>query len=397
MVRGKLVSRPLVVYDSPQIMRRTYIWQRDDWPRFRYDNQRLSAALAVARFGQGEVLGAVRALDLDQRSGVELGARTEDVVDTSAIEGEVLNRASARSSVARRLGLDAGGVPTDARSEGVTAMILDATREHAAPLTVARLFGWQAGLFPIELGRDPLVAVGRFRNDAAGPMQVVSGRIDAPTVHYEAPPASRIAAETERFIAWFEAPQHADGLLYAGLAHLWFVTLHPFDDGNGRIARAIADMALSRDERSPFRYVSMTARIAREKRAYYDQLERAQRGDLDVTEWLAWFLHCYQRATQATLEAIDRVLARSRFWSNAHGAGLSERQKLVLARLLEDDWEGNLTAPKYAKLAKVSDDTAQRDIADLVRKRLLLKQPGGSKKTAYALQQFDAYARRTYS
>jgi Fic family protein len=208
-------------------------------------------------------------------------------------------------------------------------------------------------------------------------------------VHYEAPPASRIAAETERFIAWFEGPHRDDGLIVAGLAHLWFVTLHPFDDGNGRVARAIADMALARDDKSPVRYVSMTARIAREKRAYYDRLERAQRGDLDVTEWLAWFLECYQRATQATLEAIDRVLARSRFWSHAHGAGLSERQKHVLTRLLEDDWEGHLTAPKYAKLAKVSDDTAQRDIVDLVRKRLLVKQPGGSKKTAYALRRFD--------
>jgi Fic family protein len=205
-------------------------------------------------------------------------------------------------------------------------------------------------------------------------------------VHYEAPPASRIEEEVQRFLRWFDAPPAQDGLVFAGIAHFWFVTLHPFDDGNGRIARAIADMALSRDEQSPYRFVSMTAQIAREKGAYYDHLERAQRATLDITEWLVWFLDCYARATHATLTIVDGVLARSRFWTRAHHLGVSARQTKVLQRLLEDGWEGVLTAQKYAKLTGVSDDTAQRDIADLVAKDLLAKNPGGSKRTSYVLR-----------
>ncbi len=370
-------------------MRRTYIWERPEWPRFEYVLDRLLEPLGAARHGQGEVRGAVRSLGVPHVQVVELDARTEDVVETSAIEGELLSRQSVRSSIARRLGLESGAPPSDARVEGVSQMIWDATRNHAEPLTLARLSAWHSGLFPPELGARAHLAVGRFRDDTSGPMQVVSGRIDRPTVHYEAPPADRLGAEMERFIAWFNAPHAEDGLIRAGLAHFWFVTVHPFDDGNGRIARAIADMALSRDEGSPLRPVSMTGQIAREKAAYYDRLEQAQRGTLDVTEWLVWFLECYRRATQATLKTIDAVLGRARFWSHAHLVELSARQRKILSRLLEDDWQGYLTAGKYAKLTGVSDDTAQRDIADLLEKNLLHKNPGGSKKTSYSVRGFE--------
>lgn len=321
-----------------------------------------------------------------------MDARTEDAVETSAIEGATVSRSSVRSSVARRLEAAGAGAATDPYAEGVTSMILDATRKHAEGLTLERLFGWQAGLFPRARGASSRTTVGAFRDDASGPMQVVSGRVDAPIVHYEAPPAGRLRDEMEHFITWFNGPPAIDGLVFAGIAHLWFVTIHPFDDGNGRIARAIADTALSRAEQSPFRYVSMTAQIAREKNAYYEHLERAQRGDLNVTPWLKWFLECYYRATQRSLETINNVPARSKFWSHAHEAGISARNKYVLERLLEDDWQGFLTTPKYAKLANVSLDTAQRDIADLALKQLIVRNPGGSKKTSYSLRSFDDWA-----
>ncbi len=357
-----------------------------------FDLERLVGPLGRAHFGQGEIQGVVRNLGFVQRQNIEVDARTEDAVETSAIEGEAISRPSVRSSVARRLGAAGAGAPSDPYAEGVTAMILDATRNHDEDLTLSRLFDWHIGLFPTALGVDPRVTMGGFRNDASGPMQVVSGRVDAPKVHYEAPPAARIYEDMERFIAWFNAPLTIDGLLFAGIAHLWFVTLHPFDDGNGRIARALADTALSRDEQSPFRYVSMTAQIARERNAYYDHLEHAQRGDLNVTDWLIWFLECYYRATQRSLETVTNVLARSRFWSHAHEAGISARNKHVLERFLEDERQGYLTAPKYAKLANVSLDTAQRDIADLAQKQLIIRNPGGSKKTSYSLRSFDDWA-----
>jgi Fic family protein len=373
-------------------MRRTYIWEHPAWPKLTYDPERLVEPLSRACFSQGEIQGAARNLGFDERQNIEVDVRTEDAVETSAIEGAAVSRPSVRSSVARRLGAAGAGAAADPYAEGVTAMILDATRNHADDLTLGRLFSWHAGLFPTALGVDLRVRAGDLRNDESGPMQVVSGRVDAPTVHYEAPPAGRIREETERFIKWFNAAQALDGLVFAGIAHLWFVTLHPFDDGNGRIARAIADMALSRDERSPFRYVSMTAQIAREKNAYYDHLEHAQRGDLNVTDWLIWFLECYRRATQKSLETIAKVLARSKFWSHAHEAEITARHKHVLERFLEDDWQGFLTAPKYAKLANVSADTAQRDIAELAKKQLIVRNPGGSKKTSYALRAFDDWA-----
>jgi Fic family protein len=363
-----------------------YIWEEPSWPEFRYQRERLSGPLADARFGQGQVQGALRSLGAPDLRVLEVDIGTDDAVETAAIEGETLAPASVRSSVARRLGFERGGAPADPRTEGVVEMILDATRRHAEPLTLQRLYGWHTGLFPLQLGGGAKISIGRFRDDARGPMQVISGRIDAPTVHFEAPPAARMEEEVERFLRWFDADASQDGLLFAGIAHLWFVTLHPFDDGNGRIARAIADMALSRDERSPYRFISMTSQIAREKQAYYDHLERAQRGTLDVTEWLLWFLACYARATQATLLVIDGALERSRFWAYAHQTGVSARQTVVLQRLLEDDWKGFLTAPKYAKLTGVSDDTAQRDIADLLAKSLLTKNPGGGKRTSYKLR-----------
>lgn len=360
-----------------------FIWQRPEWPDFRYDARRLLEPLGAARAAYGRLSGVAAALSASQRRDLDVESRVESAVETAAIEGDLLDRESVRSSIGRRLGL-ASGSTADLRTEGVTAMLFDASENARAPLNAERLFAWHVGLFPIRPEGRVRIAVGALRDDATGPMQVVSGRIDAPTAHFEAPPAERLPEELDRFFRWFAEPAAEDGLVHAALAHLRFVTLHPFDDGNGRIGRAIADLALARAEPSP-QLTSMTAQISREKRAYYAELERAQRGDLEVTAWVHWFLACYERAQRTGTTTVDRVLARARYWDRARGIALTDRRRTVLARLLEDDWTGFLTAPKYAKLAHVSDDTAARDIAALVAGGLLERNPGAGKNTSYRL------------
>lgn len=362
-----------------------YFWEREGWPAFRWDSGRLLPRLSEARYRQGTFLGAIRTIGFDLRLQSELETLVEDVVKTSAIEGEVLDRASVRSSVARRLGLPEGGLaPADRKVEGVVEMILDATRNFDRPLTTERLFGWHAALFPTGYSGIHRIDTGLWRTDRQGAMRVVSGAYGKERIHYQAPPAERVTSEMAVFLDWFNGgSRNLDGILRAGLAHLWFVSIHPLDDGNGRIARAIADLAVAQTERTGHRFYSMSSRIERDKSAYYDVLEATQKGDLEVTEWLGWFTDCYVRAIEAAEAVGEKVLARAGFWqAHANEPPFSERQQKVLNKLL-DGFEGFVTARKWASLCRCSVDTAQRDIADLAKRGLLVRNPGGSKNTSY--------------
>ncbi|MBF0306541.1 MAG: Fic family protein, partial [Alphaproteobacteria bacterium] len=311
----------------------------------------------------------------------------EDVLSTSAIEGEALPPASVRSSIARRLGLPDGGLaPTDRKVEGVVDMVLDATKNFAAPLTAERIFGWHAALFPTGHAGKERIDVGRWRTDRLGAMRVVSDiYAPKPRVHFEAPPAARLDAEMERFLGWFNGEvEGLDPLLRAGLAHLWFVTIHPMDDGNGRIARAIADLAVAQMERTGQRFYSMSAQIERDKKRYYAVLEETQKGDLDITGWLGWFMECHAAAVTAAEAAAGRVMDRSRFWQTHADRPMTDRQRKVLGKLL-DGFQGVLTARKWASLAGCSPDTAQRDINDLLAMGVLERNPGGGRSTSYRL------------
>ncbi len=313
---------------------------------------------------------------------------TEDVVKTSDIEGETLDAVQVRSSIARRLGIDVGGIETaDRQVEGVVEMMLDATRNYDRPLTVDRLFGWHSSMFPSGRTGMRRVRVGAWRDDSTGPMQVVSGPVGRERIHFEAPAADRLDSEMDAFLEWFKGGRAAadlDDVLRAGLSHLWFVTIHPFDDGNGRMARAIADMALARSENSPQRFYSMSAQIRQERNDYYEILERTQKGTLDVTPWMEWFLQCLGRAIDGAETTLAAVLRKARFWQRHRDVPINERQRLVLNRLL-DGFEGNLTTSKWATITKCSSDTALRDILDLVERGVLVRNPSGGRSTSYSI------------
>jgi Fic family protein len=356
----------------------------------RYDLAALASGLAEVSHAQGSLLGRLADVGLPLRDQASLATITEDVLKTSAIEGEVLNAQTVRSSVARRLGVDIGALaPVDRHVDGVVEMVLDATQRCAAPLSAQRLFGWHAALFPTGYGGLTRIRVGVWRDDANGPMQVVSGPAHRPHVHFEAPPAAALRAECKQFIAWANAATVEPALIKAGLAHLWFVTLHPFDDGNGRIARAIGDLFLARADGSPQRFYSLSAQIQRERKAYYDILEQTQRGTLDVTEWLAWFLGALQRALGSAQHTLDVVLAKARFWRHWATTPLNSRQVLMLNRLL-DGFDGKLTSSKWAAIAKCSPDTALRDLNDLVALGALRRSSEGGRSTGYELGELQS-------
>lgn len=360
-----------------------YIHQRKAWPAFTWDAAALAQALAQARQRQAHLLGSMSAVGFDLRNDANLETLTLDVVRTSAIEGEVLDPEQVRSSLARRLGLDvSGAAPVDRHVEGIVEMMLDATQRCHEKLTSERLFGWHAALFPTGRSGMLKILVGQWRDDSTGPMQVVSGAMGRERVHYQAPPSSALKKELAAFLKWVNAKDTLDPLLKAGLAHFWFVTLHPFEDGNGRIARAIADLLLARSDGSPQRFYSMSAQIRTKRKKYYSILESSQRGPLDVTEWLAWFLACLQRAVVASEETLSTVLNKYRFWNTHAKTILNPRQVKVLNKLL-DGFEGHLTSSKYGKLTKSSPDTALRDMLDLVKKRVLKKSGSGGRSTHY--------------
>ena len=365
--------------------RRTYLWQRPDWPRWRFDAASLVEPLAQVHRAQGHLAGRMAELGLAQRDQATLQALTQEVITTSAIEGEALNLDAVRSSIARRLGVDIGALaPADRHVDGVVDMVLDATQHHARPLTAERLFGWHAALFPTGHSGRVRIQVGAWRNDAAGPMQVVSGPVGREKVHYQAPPAAALPAETAAFLQWFNAAPAGGALIHAGLAHLWLVTLHPFDDGNGRISRAVGDMTLARAEGTAQRFYSLSTQLQRERKQYYDQLETTQRGTLDVTPWLSWFLACLLRAVQGADGLLAGVLDKAQFWQRWAGTPMNPRQTAVLNHVL-DGMEGKLTNARWAALGKCSADTALRDINNLLARGVLRRLEGGGRSTGYVL------------
>ena len=363
----------------------TYIHELPDWPRFRWDHEALAAPLAAVRHHQGRLIGRMEGLGFQLRAEAVLQSLTEEVLKSSEIEGEQLDREQVRSSIARQLGMDIGALaPVDRNVEGIVEMMLDATQNYHAPLTEERLFGWHGALFPTGRSGMTKIAVGVWRTSESGPMQVISGPIGHEHVHFEAPAAERLPAEMRPFLAWFNTIDGVDPVIVAAVAHLWFVTIHPFEDGNGRIARAIADMALARSEGTPRRFYSMSSQIRIERKAYYEKLERTQKGDLDITEWIAWFLQCLDRAFAGAETILASVLRKARFWDAHAGDALNDRQRLIVNQLL-NGFEGKLSSSKYATLAKCSQDTAARDIDDLSRKGVLARDPAGGRSTSYSL------------
>lgn len=359
-----------------------YIHELPDWPRFRWDAVLLSQILSDVRLRQGRLLGQMETLGFPERQEAELQARMEEVVKSSEIEGEILKTDEVRSSIARKLGMDALAVPpTGRRVDGVVEMTLEATQNFAQPLTQERLFAWHRKLFPSAQG----LRIGDWRDDSKGPMQVISGRHRE--VHFQAPPARRLEREMESFFAGVNREGDADPLLKAGLGHLWFVTVHPFEDGNGRMARAIADWALARSEHSGRRYYSMSAQIRLEREDYYQILERTQKGTLEITGWLSWFLGCLNRALVHTEVSISGVLKRARFWKEFGPVVTNDRQRKVLNLLLSGEFEGKLTTTKWAKMTRSSQDTATRDIQGLISGKVLVKDPAGGRSTSYSLSQ----------
>ncbi|MBV8800893.1 MAG: Fic family protein [Alphaproteobacteria bacterium] len=363
----------------------TYIHELKGWPEFHWSQERLAERLAAVRHRQGRLIGRMEALGFQLRAEANLATLTEEVIKSSEIEGEILEKDQVRSSIARRLGMDIGALtPADRNVEGVVEMMLDATQNSAKPLTDERLFAWHAALFPTGRSGMTKIVVGGWRDDSEGPMQVVSGAIGKQKVHYQAPAAARVPSDMRTFLEWFKNDEPADLVLKAGVAHLWFVTIHPFEDGNGRIARAIADLLLARSEGTAQRFYSMSAQIREERKTYYDILEATQKGNLDITEWLDWFLLCLDRAFDGAETTLAAVMTKARFWETHAGQSFSDRQRKVINRLL-DGFEGKLTNAKYAKLAKCSSDTALRDIDDLLKKNVLTKDAAGGRSTSYAL------------
>ena len=363
----------------------SYIHELRDWPKFGWDAARLAAPLSAARLLQGRLIGQMEALGFRVRDEAVLRTLTEDVLKSSEIEGEKLDADQVRSSVARRLGMVVGGLqPADRHVEGVVDMMLDATQHYDQPLTVERLFGWHASLFPTGRSGMHRITVGAWRDDRTAPMQVVSGPVGRERVHFEAPVAERIEEDMRRFIEWFNSHVNTEPVLKAALAHLWFVTIHPFDDGNGRIARAIADMALARSEGSSQRFYSMSAQIREERGEYYAILEQTQRATMDVTAWMEWFLACFTRAIEGAQAALSGVIDKARYWERLRDVPLNDRQRLVINRLL-DGFEGKLTTSKWAALTKSSSDTALRDIQQLVERGVLVRNPAGGRGTSYSL------------
>jgi Fic family protein len=363
-----------------------FIHQKPEWPAFSWQTESLAFSLATVRHKQGRLVGTMQAIGFELRAEASLAALTADVVKSSAIEGEALDPREVRSSIARRLGLETAGLPKASRAvDGIVEMMLEATQNYTATLSADRLFGWHAALFPTGRSGMSRIAVGQWRPAEAGTMQVVSGPIGREKVHFEAPAADRLEAEMERFITWFNTPSEIDPVLKAGIAHFWFVTIHPFEDGNGRIARAIADMSLARADGTPNRFYSMSSHIEAERKEYYRRLEFAQRGDLDITAWLTWFLECLGRAIDAAERDLASVLTKAKLWERINRHPVNERQRSVINRML-DGFEGFLTTSKYARLAKCSNDTALRDIHELVERGIVVQNPSRGRSTSYRLE-----------
>ena len=371
-----------------------WIYQRQGWPNVIWDDRTISIKLSAVRHLQGRLLGRMEALGFQVSLEAALQTLTADVVTSSDIEGEQLSPHDVRSSIARRLGIETAGITeiTNGDVEGIVEVMLDATQNYQIPLTDERLYGWHAALFPTGKRGMRSIMVGAWRPASAGPMQVVSGPMGRETIHFEAPEATYLKNEMDHFLAWFEEKQAIDPVIKAGIAHLVFVTIHPLEDGNGRIARAITDMVLARADQTSSRFYSMSSQIAAERRAYYIHLEQQQRSGLDVTSWLDWFLDCLGRAIQNADVLLDSVFSKAEFWSQANKKALNKRQSLVIGRMLEE-FKGVMRTSKYATMAKCSPDTALRDIHDLISWGLFVQNPDGGRSTSYRLSALETLIR----
>ncbi|MBC6445249.1 MAG: Fic family protein [Alphaproteobacteria bacterium GM202ARS2] len=369
----------------------TWIYEHKDWQAFTWDSKVLSRPLADMRYCQGRLLGRMAGLGFELKGEASLGTLVDDVVMSSAIEAEVLNPTEVRSSVARRLGMDVGGlVPSSRDVDGVVEMMLDATQGFAEPLTRSRLFNWHRSLFPTGNSGMRRIVVGAWRKAATEPMQVVSGAIGREKVHFQAPAADTLDDEMRVFLAWFNQQRTLDPVIKAGIAHLWFVTIHPFEDGNGRMARAISDMALARADGMRERFYSLSSQIKAERKAYYQQLESQQRGSPDITGWLDWFLGCLGRAIARAEGTLSRVLFKAQLWETINQKPINERQRLIINRMLDDSFKGYMNTSKYAQLAKCSTDTALRDIQALKGRGIFIQNAGGGRSTSYRLPSGEA-------
>ena len=363
-----------------------YIHERKEWPDFSWKQEYISPILARVRHHQGRLLGRMEGIGFNLQAEANLHTLTLDVLKSSEIEGEILNPDQVRSSIARRLGMDiAGLIPADRHVEGIVEMMLDATQNYNAILTDERLFSWHAAMFPTGRSGMHRIVVGNYRdNSKTDPMQVISGPMGKEKVHFQAPDSDVLISEMNKFLDWFNSESGIDPVIKAAIAHVWFVTIHPFDDGNGRITRAITDMQLSRADQSAQRFYSMSAQIKNERRGYYEILEKTQKGTLDITAWLEWFLNCLDNALGNTDETLGVVMRKARFWEKHSTTSLNDRQRTMLNRLL-DGFDGKLTSSKWAKITKSSQDSAGRDINELVQRGILMKEPGGGRSTSYML------------
>ena len=363
-----------------------YIHQHPDWPSFEVDKAELLAPLGRVRRMQGELLGRMKSLGFELTREAEFRALTAEVIHSAAIEGEKLNPEEVRSSLAKRLGLKQAGLPTPAREvDGIVQMMLDATQNADQEFSKERLWAWHSALFPSSWSDLRRIVVGEWRK---GPMQVVSGPIGREKVHFEAPSAEHVHFEMRQFFAWVNQSGDEDPVLASAIAHLWFVTIHPFDDGNGRIARAISDLFLTRADGNSQRFYSLSSQLERERQDYYDQLEQAQKGGLNITPWLLWYLGCLERAFAGADQLLEKVLRKARVWDLLNKRPVNDRQRMMINRLLED-FQGKLTSKKYAKIAKCSRDTAIRDLQDLIKRGAILQSKEGGRSTSYELAPID--------
>lgn len=363
-----------------------YIYQLPNWPRFTWRMEVITPYLTQVRYRQGYLIGRMESLGFKLQEEANLKMLTLNVLKSSEIEGEMLNPDQVRSSIARRLGIEiAGLVQSDRNVDGIVEMMLDATHNYKNELTAERLFGWHSCLFPTGRSGMHKITVGSWRNNKPDdPMQVISGAIGKERIHFQAPDAEVLGEEMNTFLTWFNEDQTMDAVLKAALAHLWFVTIHPFDDGNGRIARAIADLQLCRADATLYRFYSMSSQIRKERNIYYDILEKTQQGSLDITAWIMWFLGCLERSIDTTKENLESVLAKAKFWELHAETIMNGRQKMMVNRML-DGFDGKLTSSKWAKITKISQDTALRDIHDLLEKNVLLKENAGGRSTSYTI------------
>lgn len=363
-----------------------YIYNNPNWPNFEWNSEKLLPLLSLVRNKQGLLIGKMSVLGFDLRNEANLQILTQEIVKSTEIEGEILDKEQVRSSVARRLGLEISGLVNSERNvDGIVDLMLDAITNYDKELSKERIFSWHASLFPEGRSGMYNIKAGSWRDDSTGPMQVVSGALGKEKVHYQAPPAETLEKEMQQFIRWFNLNQKEDFVLKAAVAHLWFVTVHPFEDGNGRISRALSDMLLARSDEQTNRFYSMSTQILKERNSYYEILEKTQKGAMEITNWLEWFLNCLLHSIENSEKLLEKIIFKHSFWIKHTGLTINDRQRKVL-NLLMDDFEGALSTTKWAKIGKCSQDTALRDIQDLMEKGILMKSPQGGRSTNYELK-----------